>query len=79
MGRKKRSEDGDTNKLLSCWVNPLEFALIKKAIEVKSPNESMSEFLRKIIMPSVKKILIENKFSGKLVEIDKSNLPEPLK
>jgi hypothetical protein len=48
---KKRRKKQRTDQLLSCFVSPKEKALIIKAIP---EGESMSSFLRKIIMFQVK-------------------------
>jgi hypothetical protein len=60
MARTKRSSDGKTNKLLSCWVSEIELKMIQKAIPA---NNSMSEFLRNIILREVKRMLIEKQYN----------------
>ncbi|WP_026134315.1 hypothetical protein [Scytonema hofmannii] len=71
---KKRRRTQVTNQLLSCFVTPKEKALILKAMPEE---ESMSNFLRKIIMLQVKlklkRDLRANKHQSNDNEIDESN------
>lgn len=55
MSKAKRNEKESTNQLLGVFVTPTE----KKMVAAAKPDEvSMSEFLRGLIMPPVKRILI---------------------